>query len=353
MELLVETVKGFEEICKNELKQISDSVEIIKEMEGYLLIEGELEDVFRLNYSSGTSNRIIHVLDHFKIEEPEDCYENLDFEVEEFIEPDQKFVVRVEKYVDDFKSTSLARESGQKIVDSYSEEKGETLSVDLEEPDIVFRLYVFDEKTFFGFDTTGKPLNDRAYLEKEVEVPPILANCLVRYSEWEGEEKMMDPFARDGVVAVEAARIVSNTPNKGRKFGFIDSKFYSNRAYSEIARKINEKMLVEETNIKACEKDVSTIEKHAESASVNIEIDDTTALENKLDGYHIVFDTPYIPRKSKRKQISRYMKDFEEKISSSDIKSLACTSRSEKFFEIFERKNKVEMESFKAYLFSF
>ncbi len=351
MRLLIETVEGFEKTCGEELEKISETIEVEKQMKGYLLLKTDKDDVFKINYVAGTVNRVLQVLNEFELEKSEDCYEKVSFDVEEFIEKDQKFVVRVEKQGNDIPSNKLARETGQKIVDNFREAKGETLSVDLEKPDIVFRLYIFEDKAFFGFDTTKEPLNKRRYLEKEVDVPPILANCLVRYSGWDEKTKLMDPFTRNGVVAVEAARIASNTPNKGRKFGFVDSKYYSNKKYSEIANRLNSEMKVEDTGVKGCDKDVSQARIHAESAGVKVDFEEVTAMEQSLKDYHVVFDTPFLPRKSKRKLIADYISKFERKAVSSEMKSLTCTSRDPSFYKELERVKKVVWNSFEAHVF--
>ncbi len=351
MRLLVETVEGFERTCEEELEDISENIEVEKRMEGYMVLEAGKEDVFRINYLAGTLNRVLHVLNQFKVEKTEDCYKKISFNVSEFIEADQEFVVKVEKQGCDFSSNKLARETGQKVVDLFKDETGKTLSVDLDKPEMVFRLYIFDDEAFFGFDTTKKSLNKRGYLEKEVDIPPILANCLVRYSGWDGETKLLDPFTKDGVVAVEAARIASRTPNKGRKFGFVDSKYYSNKKYSEIANRINSQMKVGDTGVKGCEKDISNAVRHAESAGVKVNFEEKTALEHSLKDYHVVFDTPFLPRKSKRKLIADYISEFENKAVSSGLKSLTCTSRDPGFYSELEKDDKVVWNTFEAHIF--
>lgn len=353
MKLLVETVEGFEEQCLNELKEIS-SVNLEKKMEGYLLVDGEKKDVYRINYGSGTVNKVLHVVSDFKLDKLDDAYEKTAFNVGNFLDQNQEFVVRVEKGSScGFGSTDLAVKTGQKIVDTFKEESGETLSVDLHEPDIVFKLVVQDKRAILGLDTTGKPLNSREYLEKEVDTPPILANCLVRRSGWNCDKKLLDPFARDGVVAVEAARIISKTPNIGRKFGFIDCKFYSNKVFSQVAQGFNDEMSIETVPVFAGEKEIGQIERHAERAKVKVIAREETALERKYKDKesNIVFDAPYLPQKSKRDIIRDYLQDFEQKVANEKGIEVTCTTRDPTFFQTLNKKEEVSFGSYSGTVF--
>lgn len=353
MELLIETVEGFENVCREEVLDIGNNIEeASKTGEGLVKASAGDKDVFRVNYVSGTANRVIYLLTSFELEKPSDAYENIEADFEELLDSDQSFAVRVDRHGEHgFSSVDVARETGQKIVDSFKESTGETLSVSLDNPDIVFRLYLQGEKAFFGLDTTGRPLNDRNYTGEDPEVPPILANCLVRNSEWVKGEKLLDPFTRDGTVAIEAGRIASNTPNVNRKFGFVDSKFFQNRDFAEVAEKINQEIIKGKTGVTASDKDVKTAKRRAKDEGVNIKFEDDTALERSLDGFHIVFDTPYLPEKSKRKEIGRYMKKFEEKVENSNVESVCCTSRTNEFFQEFRKGRKVGKGSFRAWVF--
>ena len=353
MDIIAETVEGFEEECKTEIGELIDSPENTRKVyPGYIGLEVAKKDIYRLNYGSGTINRIVAVSDRFELEDPEDCYERIDITPSEYIEKDQTFAVKVVREGEhDFSSVDVAKEAGQKIVDRFRKKEGETLSVDLDNPDIVFRLYLFGKKAYFGIDTTGRPLNDRNYMEEEPEVPPILANCLVRSSNWEPGEKLLDPFTRQGVVAIEAGRIESKAPNTQRKFGFLDSKFFSNRDYAEIAAEMNDEMKEKSTEIKGSDKTVSEAERNAERANVKVEFEEVTALEQDVDSYHIVFDAPYLPEKSKRAQIAGYLKEFEQKLYRKNPESVTCTSRSEEFFEKMEKEREVVWDTFRAEVF--
>lgn len=116
------------------------------------------------------------------------------------------------------KGTSyLSQEIEQRIGERFYEHGGK---VNLEEPKTTIFVDIADEDHMLvGIDCTPELLSKRAYRVKihNQSLNACVAYALVRLSGYKKGKIILDPFCKDGVIVVEAARFA-----KGKIFGYDD-----------------------------------------------------------------------------------------------------------------------------------
>jgi len=64
---------------------------------------------------------------------------------------------------DDFSSQDIEKETGAFIINNIKEKKAYDQKVDLENPDLIFYVYIFNERCYLGIDFCGFDLSKRDY----------------------------------------------------------------------------------------------------------------------------------------------------------------------------------------------
>lgn len=249
MKFLVTTVEGLEEVSLKEIEDITGN-KARKVFPGAIEVEGDNQTIFDLNYRGKTINRVMILLKSGKFEKLEDIYslaEQVNYS--SYIYQTQKFAIRSTRIGEhDFSSMDIERKVGKAVVDSFKKEKGEKLEVDLDNPHLIFRVKVRENKTWIALDTTGKdPLYKRGYrsYDHPASLKPNIANSLIRLSGWNPEKSFLDPMCGSGTIPIEAYHQASKIPNWFRnnynfwKFYFVDKDHFLKRK-KEIDSKVKE-----------------------------------------------------------------------------------------------------------------
>lgn len=101
-----------------------------------------------------------------------------------------------------------------------------TPQVNLEEPDVLFKVLVRHGKASISVNTSGKPLHKRGYRMPGHPAPlkETLAAALLKFAEYDGSQTFLDPMCGSGTIAIEAAFIAlkkaCNIHRKKGQFGF-------------------------------------------------------------------------------------------------------------------------------------
>ncbi|MHC1567812.1 MAG: tRNA (guanine(6)-N2)-methyltransferase [Candidatus Syntropharchaeia archaeon] len=319
MEFLATTIQGLEEIGITEIRELIGK-DARKEEKGKIRFRGDERDVFTLNYLSQSLHRIIILLEHTRFQSLSEIYEavkGIDFR--EYIHETQSFAIRASRIGDhDFTSMDVAREAGQGVIDSF----GKKLKVDLENPNVIIRVYVREDELWIGIDTTGESLHKRNYRSYSHPAPlkPSIAYALVRIVEWKEEDSLIDPFCGSGTIPIEAARFANKIPNPRRDFAFWNLKFLPRKDFME---KMKEKGEKKEKNLKIYGCDIS--KKHvegalenAERAGVKINFFQGDATKISLNYDKIVTNPPYGIRMGRKSKIGKLYQDFYKNMTSYD-----------------------------------
>ena len=245
MKGLAITSKSIEDTAAVEIKELINAK--CKTEESCVVFDfRKFEDLCLLCYKSQSVDRIVCLIDEFKFHNFHEDFENFldkaDFA--EWIKKYKSFKVeclRTGKH--DFKSVDAETQFAKVILKKY---KSYNPKFNLKEYDIIFFIYIIDDKCYFGIDFSGFELNKRLY---KIFLHPgsmrgTIAYALVRESGFQKKEAMLDPFSRDGVVVIESAFYANDFPvNYFKKDKFAFLKFDLGIDYEKFFKKIDKKIL--------------------------------------------------------------------------------------------------------------
>lgn len=174
------------------------------------------ETIVRLNRWARSIHRVGLLLAEGPAARPEDCYElsrRPDYAA--LISSGQSFAIRAHRYGDhDFGSPDIGREVGQAVIDAFRETTGHRLPVDLDEPEVILRAQLIDDRFRLWLDTTGDAsLHRRGWRRgwHPAALKASLAYLLLRLGGWRGEP-LVDPFCGSGTIPIEAALAALGVP---------------------------------------------------------------------------------------------------------------------------------------------
>jgi len=318
IEFLATTTPGLERVAIREVEEITQNKAKV-EHRGMITFKGREEDIFRLNYLSKSLHRVLMLLLRDSFSSIRDIYKKV-FEINfaEIIRPEQRYAVRAERHGEhSFTSQDVEREVGQAIIDSFKKRKNVRLKVDLENPDLIFRVHVRDKNFWFAVDTTGEDsLHKRGYriYQHPASLRPTIAYCMVRLSQWNEKESLIDPMCGSGTICIEAGLFASKIPNWFRQnFAFWNLSFLDTDFFVRLKRDIDSKVQVKDLDIQGCdlfEKHVKGAKENANKAGIKVKFFKADATRIPLNYDKIVTNMPYGVRIGSRKIIEKLYKQF-------------------------------------------
>ena len=209
MKFLATTVPGLERIAGEELEARFD-VDVEPQHRGMVAFEADPLAAFECNEHARSLHRVLIEVADGRIETEQDAYElTASLSIERYLDPGQAIAVRGSRHgTHDFTSVDVAERVGQALVDRSREAFGERLPVDLDDPDVVFRAYVRDDRFVLAIDATGeRSLHRRHWRECEHDAPlrPTIAHAMLRLAEYEPSDTLCDPMCGGGTIPIEAA----------------------------------------------------------------------------------------------------------------------------------------------------
>ncbi len=337
--------RGLEEIASKEAKEITGR-EAGKEGNGLIYVKASWEKAFRLNYMAKTMNRIILLLARGSFTRLEELYKvarNIDYG---FIESKQRFAVRFSRHgKHDFTSMDAERIVGQAVIDSYMESYGKRLKVNLEEPDVMIRGFIKENKYWLGIDTTGDSLHKRGYRAYQHPAPlqTTIANALIRMAGWDEKQSLYDPCCGSGTIPIEAYLYGNKVPNKWRWQSFL----IWNLSVFEQDRLLEEKLSIDgmERNdeLKLYGSDISPkhiegARKNAARAGAKIKFFVEDVAKTSFDYDIIITNPPYGKRVSSLRAASKINSILEEKILNASCKKAIIFTAEQSNLKNYDRK---------------
>ena len=305
MKGLAVTHHGIEEVTSQEINELIGVSCKVKE--GCAVFDFDrMEDLCLLCYKAQSVTRIINLLAEFKFTSFDDLVEKIKN-------------VKIDSWLRKTFQVKCSR-IGEHPFNSQDVEKavGENINgmVDFDNPDVLFFVYIYNDNAYFGVDFAGFDLAKRDYkiFSHPISLKGPLAYSIVRLAKYKEGEVLLDPFCKDGTVAVEAALFASRMPvNFYRKKNFAFSKFVD----FDFGKA--DKAIKDATGIHAYDSQMRNVEaakKNAKIAGVNKFITfskmDTEWLDTKLDKASVDKIVTNLPRAGKEnvKFIERLYKEF-------------------------------------------
>jgi 23S rRNA G2445 N2-methylase RlmL len=275
MRFLVLTNPGLEETSIKEIKKISKISP--EKKKSHLIIESKSrEEIYKLAYSGRSFTRILEILDE----------KNNPFELDFTIPFSKKKNIGIE----------IMREGNHEFNTEkiYKITKEKTLKQGFEikknNPDIALFVLSKDEKAYFCIDYSGFDLGKRDYkifINKSTLKGNIAAGILM-LAGFEKENSLLDPFCRDGTIAIEAALITKNQSlNYYRKEKFSFLKTFDEK--TEILDRFD-KIEKKRTKIIASDKNFANISSAKKNAVICSLRNDIRFLKCAIDEIDLKFD---------------------------------------------------------------
>ena len=186
------------------------------------------EELCLLCYKAQSVDRVIHLIGSFEfgdfLKELEEFLDKTS--LDEWMESHKVFRVECTRLgTHDFKSTDAETKAAKIILKKY----GKNAKFSLREHEIMFFIYIAGSRCYFGVDFAGFELNKRGY---KIFLHPsslrgTIAYALLRESGFGKKDVLLDPFSRDGIVAIEAAFYSLDFPHnyfKKDRFAFTKLK---------------------------------------------------------------------------------------------------------------------------------
>lgn len=218
--ILIKTEFGLETLVKWELKDLGyNDIEVHN---GYIIIEGKIEDVATLNVNLRTAERVMVIAKETLTRSFEELFQaTKSIPWEDWIEPDGKIIVNGRTNKSQLRSVRSCQSISKKAIierlkantgHTYFPETGEEHKIEIMIENDLGRILI---------DTTGDSLFKRGYRVDAGDAPlkETLAAGLVKLSYWNPNRILLDPLCGSGTILIEAAMIGRNiAPGLSRAF---------------------------------------------------------------------------------------------------------------------------------------
>ena len=331
MKALAITSKGIEEIASKEIKEI---LCLGSEQKNSCVVfePKELIDLCTLCYKAQSITRVLTLFDFFNFKGNDDFFKltknivdkiNLD----EWLDKDRTFRVSCSKIDNDsISSEEINTEVGGIIIDKIKKNKNYEQKVNLDNPDVIFYVFISNNDCFFGIDFAGIDLSKRDYklFSHPAALKGTVAYSLLRIADYKKDEILLDPFTGSGTIPIEAALYSSNlSVNHFRKdrFSFLKLKCFNDIDFNDFFEKIDKKKTIDKKpRINAFDAQfryVDATKKNAKIAAVDKIINfsrmEIEWLDTKMDKHgidKIVTNPPAISKHTNPKDIEKLYNEF-------------------------------------------
>jgi putative N6-adenine-specific DNA methylase len=201
---------------------------------------GALDDAMKFNLHIRTGQRVLLLLNEFRIKDIQDFYRKVkNIRWEDHIHEDGYICVTSAV---DSPLINNSRYANQKckdaIVDRIKEERGSRPDSGPEKDRIVIFIHWKGNKCSVYLDTSGEPLFKRGYREISLTAPmqETLAAAVVSATDWDGRSSFINPMCGSGTLAIEAALKASDkAPGITRNnFGFMHLKGFDKVMWNKL-----------------------------------------------------------------------------------------------------------------------
>ena len=300
MRAIAITHKGIEDITSLEVKEIIKVNSNIKETV-VLFKPKKIDDLCTLAYKAQSLIKVMYLFDNFKVkkdeksilEEVKKSIDKIDFS--EWLDKERTFRVSCQHIGnEDISSQEIEKETGAIVIKHIQKKNKYEQKVDLDNPDVIFYVYICDDECYFGIDFCGFNLSKRDYkvFSSASDIKGTIAYSLLRIAGYKKEKKLIDPFCSSGVIPIEAALYNKCSVNYYRKddFAFLKLKPFEKKDFhsffSKLIKKENKsKSLIFASDQQLCH--IRSAKKNAKIAAVNKNIEfskvDTEWLDTRFD----------------------------------------------------------------------
>ncbi|MBI3026911.1 methyltransferase [Candidatus Woesearchaeota archaeon] len=224
--------RGIEESASVEIRELTNAV--CKIDEGCVIFDfKDFGDLCLLCYKAQSVDRVLCMMGSFQFENFFEDFEKfiagLDFE--EWLNDHRIFRVECMRIgTHNFNSVNVEIKSAKFILQNLKKKNiDKNIAFGIKDCEMIFFVYIINNKCYFGIDFAGFELNKRSY---KIFLHPnslrgTIAYALVKEGGFEKNGVVLDPFSKDGVISIEAAFYASGFPHnyyKKDRFAFLKLK---------------------------------------------------------------------------------------------------------------------------------
>lgn len=339
---------GLESLTRWQLERMGYEDFTVKN--GRIELDGNLEDVARLNLKLSTADRVLLLLKTFKALTFEELYDEVySYSWPEILNEDSNFIIQgTSKDSKLFSISDCQRITEKAIIDrlktvydrDWFEKDGERYR---------FQISLVKNQAEITLDTTGPGLHKRGYRVESGRAPlrENLARALVELSFYDKNRPFIDLFCGSGTLCIEAAHFARNiAPGINRTFDYKHWSKENEKLFNRVRREALQKIDFDTTlDILATDIDGGIIEKakkNARKAGVQDDIRFITRDFRKIqlpNNYGVLISNPpYAMRMTEKKEESEILKDLGRKMKDLDTYSWYLISPNKEVEKLVRRQ---------------
>jgi len=240
--IVITCAKGVTPFLKQEL--LSLGFPVLSEGRAEVETEGTMVDTLRLNLLIRTGQRVLFLVDSFRVETPDDLYRRiLRIRWEDYISEEGYFSVTSSVHNPSIKDSRYPNvKCKDAVVDRIKEKRGRRPDTGPERDRVVIHLHWRGNLGQVYFDTSGEPLSKRGYRMIPLKAPmqETLAAAVVLSTGWTGSGNFINPMCGSGTLAIEAALMgLGRAPGLLRNnYGFMHLKGFDESSWKTLRRKV-------------------------------------------------------------------------------------------------------------------
>lgn len=245
-DLFVSCASALEPLLMEELKEMGIS-SLSMGYRGVFVREWDWSVIYAINYGSRLASRVLLPLTRFKCLDRRSLYHHaMEINWPLFFEKGKTFAIDANVQHRELRNSLFAAQVlKDAICDSMRKKTGERPSVQIQNPDLQFHLFIQQQMAIISFDTSGTPLHKRGYRQEAVEAPiqETLAAAILRLARYTKENIYLDPCCGSGTFLIEAALMATHTPPGylRKQWGFMRHPQYDPSLWLKVRNQIDEK----------------------------------------------------------------------------------------------------------------
>ena len=211
MKLVASISQGLEKEGAKELIELG--AKSVKASRRHISFDADMACLYRIHLRARLSFRFLREVVRFPCHGPNDLYGGVQslIDWENWLQPRQSFRVDVTGFGEGLSHTHFtALQVKNAIIDLQRDRLGLRSSIDLNNPDICFHLHLSNYQAVLSVDGSNSSLHKRGY-RPAVGIAPIketLAAGLMRMTEWDGTNNLVDPLCGSGTFLIEAVSML-------------------------------------------------------------------------------------------------------------------------------------------------
>jgi putative N6-adenine-specific DNA methylase len=196
--------------------------------------------MYKANFCCRTALKILRVIGEFKVNSPEDLYQNIfDMEWDNYFDLKQSFSINCTASSDALNNaTFVSLKTKDAIVDKFRSKYKKRPSFNSENSDFPINVFVTSDTLTVTLDSSGESLQKRGYRvgQHEASISEVLAAGILKIAGWKGQTDFYDTMCGSGTIPVEAALIARNIPPGifRKEFAFESWKDFDSDLFEEV-----------------------------------------------------------------------------------------------------------------------